>query len=210
MPEPDDCERTGRRRQRRSTWGDLLAKPGAWREARYCLRAARLGEAERPGPPQPQTNTLDRYLQLPAAPPSDLREVEATAPAAPEAPPPPPDSCGGAAPGAAAQPQAQQPLRDFTAACWATLDELDLLEEFKLDCPTLRYVPKSARAATADATEERCAPCAAGQTASKRNALGSSYCSGNACSSSRRCASARAAAVLTTNAWTWAGPCASE
>ena len=156
MPEPDDCERTGRRRQRRSTWGDLLAKPGAWREARYCLRAARLGEAERPGPPQSQTNTLDRYLQLPAAPASDLREVEATAPAAPEAPPPPPDSCGGAAPGAAAQPQAQQPLRDFTAACWATLDELDLLEEFKLDCPTLRYVPKSARAATADATEELC------------------------------------------------------
>ncbi len=52
--------------------------------------------------------------------------------------------------------QAQQPLRDFSAPCWALLDGVSLLDEFALDCPTLRYVPKSARAVVADATEELC------------------------------------------------------
>ena len=73
-------------------------------------------------------------------------------------PPAPADTAPGsaAAPIAAAASQVPQPLRDFTAPCWAELDTVDLLEEFALDCPTLRYVPKGARAAAADATEELC------------------------------------------------------
>ncbi len=36
------------------------------------------------------------------------------------------------------------------------MDSVDLLEEFALDCPTLRYVPAGARGAAADATEQLC------------------------------------------------------
>ena len=39
---------------------------------------------------------------------------------------------------------------------WAGLDEVNLLNEFALDCPTLRFVPKSARSAAALITEELC------------------------------------------------------
>ena len=176
MPEPDDCERTGRRRQRRSTWGDLLAKPGAWREARYCLRAARLGEAEHPGPLQPR---LVRG--------SCSRGRCATS-------------------GTTTAAGLHSRLLGYTGRArpaggvQAGLPDTALRAQERASCNSRRH----------GGALPRCAPCAAGQTASKRNALGSSYCSGNACSSSRRCASARAAAVLTTNAWTWAGPCASE
>ena len=36
------------------------------------------------------------------------------------------------------------------------MDGVDLLEEFALDCPTLRAVPGSARGVAAEATEELC------------------------------------------------------
>ena len=47
-------------------------------------------------------------------------------------------------------------LQHLTAPCWTGLDEVDLLTEFALDCPTLRSVPGSARTAAADATEALC------------------------------------------------------
>ena len=49
-----------------------------------------------------------------------------------------------------------RPLSDYAALCWTLLDGVDLLEEFRLDCPTLRTVPGSARTTTAEATEELC------------------------------------------------------
>ena len=45
-------------------------------------------------------------------------------------------------------------LSDFSASCWAVLDNVDLQFEFALDCPTLRFIPKAARTTVADATEE--------------------------------------------------------
>jgi len=49
-----------------------------------------------------------------------------------------------------------RPLHDYNAPCWASLDGVDLAEEFKLDCPTLRSVPGSARKTAADTTLELC------------------------------------------------------
>ena len=49
---------------------------------------------------------------------------------------------------------APSPLCDFDAPNWTFLDGVHLLDEFALDCPTLRYVPKAARSTSADATEE--------------------------------------------------------
>lgn len=60
------------------------------------------------------------------------------------------------APAAAPAPGTEGPLRDLAAAHWAALDEVNLLEEFALDCPTLRSVPKTARKAAADACEALC------------------------------------------------------
>ena len=86
-----------------------------------------------------------------AAAPQVLAPAPAAAPAAVGAAPAPAPR----APPAAAAP-APRPLRDASADCWALLDAVDLLEEFKQDCPTLRYVPAGARTAAADATEELC------------------------------------------------------
>ena len=80
-------------------------------------------------------------------------------PAAAFAPPPAPAAAPAPALAAAPLPRAdatQRPLRDYDALCWASLDEVDLTEEFASACPTLRYVPRGARAAAADATEELC------------------------------------------------------
>ena len=46
-----------------------------------------------------------------------------------------------------------RPLEDLSVPCWTCLDDVDLPNEFALDCPTLRFVPSAARSAAADATE---------------------------------------------------------
>ena len=46
------------------------------------------------------------------------------------------------------------PLSDLDTAVWALLDGLDLQQEFRLDCPTLRFVPKAARTTVANITED--------------------------------------------------------
>ncbi len=84
----------------------------------------------------------------PAAPAPAPAPVPAAAPA--------PALAAAPARGAAAPAPAPRPLRDYSAACWELLDEVDLLQELALDCPTLRYVPKGARGPAADASEELC------------------------------------------------------
>ena len=98
-----------------------------------------------------------------AALPPTAAVVVGTSAAAPAPPPPPPPPLAPAPAPAPAGPAAaprpprnEQPLQDLTAPCWAGLDDLDLLAEFKSDCPTLRVVPKAARAVAADVTEELC------------------------------------------------------
>ena len=46
------------------------------------------------------------------------------------------------------------PLNDFSAPCWAFLDSIDLLEEFAIDRPTLRVVPRAARTMVASVSED--------------------------------------------------------
>ena len=50
---------------------------------------------------------------------------------------------------------APSPLSDFDAPNWSFLDGVFLLDEFAQDCPTLRFIPKTARSVMADTTEER-------------------------------------------------------
>ena len=38
---------------------------------------------------------------------------------------------------------AQSSLSDFDATNWSFLDDVSLLDKFALDCPTLRFVPKT-------------------------------------------------------------------
>jgi hypothetical protein len=77
------------------------------------------------------------------------------------APPPPlPAPAGQAAASALAAPRARaapvRPLEDYRSDCWSVLDTVALTEEFALDCPTLRSIPRSARSVVADTTLELC------------------------------------------------------
>ena len=134
-------------------WGfsTAPARSQAPGEAEPEAAAAALPEASAPAALAPQAPAA-------AAPAAALPEASAPAALAPPAPAAgAPAAVAPLAPAApAAGPRVPRPLRDFAAPCWAELDAVDLLEEFALDCPTPRYVPKGARAAAADATEDLC------------------------------------------------------
>ena len=94
---------------------------------------------------------------VPPPPPAWVPPVAAAV--LPPPPPPPlsaaPTDAASVGAGASARPvRPLLPLSDFSASCWAVLDNVDLQFEFALDCPTVRFVPKAARTTVADATEE--------------------------------------------------------
>ena len=121
------------------------------------IPAAGTTAAPPPLSPKPAADTpLGTLAPFPPPPPAFVGPAAAAV--LPPPPPPLPPAPAVAAPAGAVEParpvQPPRPLSDFSAPGWAALDSVDLLREFALDCPTLRFVLKAARAAAADVTEE--------------------------------------------------------